>query len=134
MRFFRRFLFFIYSGEICVFVRPFRFLLMNASFKNGRTFRFADYKEEEELQRHNEKFYRISLVEEVLVSRFRTPLPHEKSLDLTAADIFGELQTVNPAAMRGSNPMRFGQILIRAGLKRKHTEYGNVYEVVKREK
>lgn len=44
MRFFRRFLFFIYSGEICVFVRPFRFLLMNASFKNGRTFRFADYK------------------------------------------------------------------------------------------
>lgn len=43
MRFFRRFLFFIYSGEICVFVRPFRFLLMNASFKNGRTFRFADY-------------------------------------------------------------------------------------------
>lgn len=44
MRFFRRFLFFIYSGENCVFVRPFRFLLMNASFKNGRTFRFADYK------------------------------------------------------------------------------------------
>ena len=86
------------------------------------------------LERHNEKFYRISLVEEVLVSRFRTPLPHEKSLDLTAADIFSELQTVNPAAMRGSNPMRFGQILIRAGLKRKHTEYGNVYEVVKREK
>lgn len=62
------------------------------------------------------------------------PASHEKSLDLTAADIFSELQTVNPAAMRGSNPMRFGQILIRAGLKRKHTEYGNVYEVVKREK
>ena len=53
---------------------------------------------------------------------------------LFRSDIFSELQTVNPAAMRGSNPMRFGQILIRAGLKRKHTEYGNVYEVVKREK
>ena len=89
-------------------------------------------KEEGELQRHNEKFYRTSLVEEVLASRFRTPLAHEKSLDLTAADIFSELQTANSAAMRGSNPMRFGQVLLRAGLKRRHTEYGNVYEVVRR--
>ena len=109
------------------------FAQLKAELSAGRRNWFTK-KEEEELQRHNEKFYRISLVEEVLVSRFRTPLPHEKSLDLTAADIFSELQTVNPAAMRGSNPMRFGQILIRAGLKRKHTEYGNVYEVVKREK
>lgn len=53
--------------------------------------------------------------------------------DLTAADIFSELQTGNPAAMRGSNPMRFGQVLLRAGLKRRHTEYGNVYEVVRRQ-
>ena len=84
---------------------------LKAELSAGRRNWFTK-KEEEELQRHNEKFYRISLVEEVLVSRFRTPLPHEKSLDLTAADIFGELQTVNPAAMRGSNPMRFGQILL----------------------
>ena len=55
-----------------------------------------------------------------------------KRAGLTAADIFSELQTSNPAAMRGSNPMRFGQILLRAGLKRRHTEYGNVYEVVRR--
>ena len=70
---------------------------------------------------------------EELPARFRTPLPHEKSLDLTAADIFSELQTSNPAAMRGSNPMRFSQVLLRAGLKRRHTEYGNVYEVVRRQ-
>lgn len=69
---------------------------------------------------------------EELPARFRTPLLHEKSLGLTAADIFSELQTSTPAAMRGNNPMRFGQILLRAGLKRRHTEYGNVYEVVRR--
>lgn len=45
---------------------------------------------------------------EELPARFRTSLPHEKSLDLTAADIFSELQTSNSAAMHGSNPMRFG--------------------------
>ena len=107
------------------------FAQLKAELSAGRRNWFTK-KEEGELQRHNEKFYRTSLVEEVLASRFRTPLAHEKSLDLTAADIFSELQTANPAAMRGSNPMRFGQVLLRAGLKRRHTEYGNVYEVVRR--
>lgn len=107
------------------------FAQLKAELSAGRRNWFTK-KEEGELQRYNEKFYRTSLVEEVLASRFRTPLAHERSLDLTAADIFSELQTANPAAMRGSNPMRFGQVLLRAGLKRRHTEYGNVYEVVRR--
>ena len=65
---------------------------------------------------------------------FRTPLPAEKSFDLTAADIFDELQKTHPALMRGSNPMQFGSVLLRVGLKRRHTKYGNVYEVVRRKK
>ena len=36
--------------------------------------------------------------------------------------------------MRGSNPMQFGSVLLRVGLKRRHTKYGNVYEVVRRKK
>ena len=90
--------------------------------------------EEEELQWHNEAFYRVSLVEEAVHSLFRTPLPAEKSFDLTAADIFDELQKTHPALMRGSNPMQFGSVLLRVGLKRRHTKYGNVYEVVRRKK
>ena len=58
----------------------------------------------------------------------------KKSLDLTAADIFDELQKAHPALMRGSNPMQFGSVLLRVGLKRRHTKYGNVYEVVRRKK
>lgn len=90
--------------------------------------------EEEELQRHNEAFYRVSLAEEAVRSLFRAPLPAEKSIDLTAADIFDELQKTHPALMRGSNPVQFGSVLLRAGLKRRHTKYGNVYEVVRRKK
>ena len=74
--------------------------------------------EEEELQWHNEAFYRVSLVEEAVHSLFRTPLPAEKSFDLTAADIFDELQKTHPALMRGSNPMQFGSVQLQAGLKR----------------
>ncbi|MCR6504102.1 DUF3874 domain-containing protein [Bacteroides sp. KH365_2] len=85
-------------------------------------------------QAHNEAFYRVSLVEEAVRSLFRTPLPAEKSFDLTAADIFDELQKTHPALMRGSNPVQFGSVLLRAGLKRRHTKYGNVYEVVRRKK
>ena len=54
----------------------------------------------------------------------------KKSLDLTAADIFDELQKSHPALMRGSNPMQFGSVQLQAGL----NVYGNVYEVVRRKK
>lgn len=56
----------------------------------------------------------------------------EKSLDLTAVQIFRELQQKNSAAMCSVNPMRFGQVLLKAGVVRRHTEYGNVYQVVRR--
>ncbi len=42
----------------------------------------------------------------------------KKSLDLTAADIFDELQKAHPDLMRGSNPMQFGSVQLQAGLKR----------------
>lgn len=66
--------------------------------------------EEKELQWHNEAFYRVSLVEEAVHSLFRTPLPAEKSFDLTAADIFDELQknASRLDAWQQSHAVRFG--------------------------
>ena len=61
---------------------------------------------------------------------FRTPLPAEKSFDLTAADIFDELHKTHHALLRGSNHMQFGSVRLRVGLKRRHTKDGNVYEAV----
>ena len=79
-----------------------------------------------------EEFYRVCPAEDVFHSYFRVASPGEKSLDLTAAQIFRELQQKNSAAMRSVNPMRFGQVLLKAGAVRRHTEYGNVYQVVRR--
>ena len=89
--------------------------------------------EEQVLQAQNAAFYRINFAEDVFHDNFRAVQPGEKSLNLTAAQIFGELQQKNPAAMRGVNPMHFGQVLMKAGVMRRHTEYGNVYLVVRRE-
>lgn len=88
--------------------------------------------EEQVLQAQNAAFYRVCPAEDVFHSYFRAAHPGEKSLDLTAARIFQELQQQNSAAMRGVNPMRFGQVLLKAGVMRRHTEYGNVYQVVRR--
>lgn len=109
------------------------FAQLKAELAAGRRSWFSK-PEEKEVQRHNEAFYRVSLAEEAVHSLFRAPLPAEKSLDLTASDIFDELQKAHPALMRGNNPMQFGSVLLRAGLKRRHTKYGNVYEVVRKEK
>ena len=92
------------------------------------------YTKEEELtlQQHNTAFYRTCPAEDVFHSYFRAAEPTEKSMDMTAADIFKELQKHNPAAMRGYSPNRFAQMLTGIGMVRKHTEYGNVYKVVRR--
>ena len=56
----------------------------------------------------------------------------EKYLQLSAADIYKELKKRNAAALRGFNPNHLAQVLIKLGVERKHTEYGNVYLVVRR--
>ena len=78
-------------------------------------------------------FYRTSPAEEVFLSCFRTSASaEEKYLRLSAADIYKELKKRNAAALRGFNPNHFAQVLIKMGVERKHTEYGNVYLVVRR--
>ncbi|WP_297676755.1 DUF3874 domain-containing protein [uncultured Bacteroides sp.] len=109
------------------------FAQLKAELTSGRRSWFTG-QEEAELQKYNKAFYHTSLAEEAVHRLFRAPLPTEKSLNLTATDIFEELQEMFPALMRGNTPMRFGLVLMQAGLKRRHTKYGNVYEVVRRQK
>ena len=86
-----------------------------------------------EIQQNNAPFYRTCPAEEVFLSCFRTSASaEEKYLRLSAADIYKELKKRNAAALRGFNPNHFAQVLIKMGVERKHTEYGNVYLVVRR--
>lgn len=86
--------------------------------------------EERELQRHNAGFYRPCPAEEVFHACFRAVGSDDQEHELlSASDIFRKLKTYNSAAMRGSNPATFAQVLLAAGVTRKHTKYGNVYLV-----
>lgn len=88
--------------------------------------------EERALQRHNAAFYHICPAEEVLHACFCPAMPGEECEQLSAAYIYKVLKAYNAAAMLGSNPATFGQVLSSAGMVRKHTKYGNVYLVRRR--
>lgn len=86
--------------------------------------------EERELQRHNAAFYHPCPAEEVFHACFCAAEPGEEGYErLSASDIFRKLKMYNSAAMRRSNPATFAQVLLAAGVTRKHTKYGNVYLV-----
>ena len=75
-------------------------------------------------------FYHPCPAEEVFHACFRIAKDDEEGSErLSASDIFRRLKMYNPAAMRGSNPATFAQVLLAAGVTRKHTKYGNVYLV-----
>ena len=108
------------------------FAQLKAELADGCPYWF-DKETEHEIQQNNAPFYRTCPAEEVFLSCFRTTASvEEKYLRLSAADIYKELKKRNAAALRGFNPNHFAQVLIKMGVERKHTEYGNVYLVVRR--
>ncbi|KAA5270047.1 hypothetical protein F2Z14_17215 [Bacteroides faecis] len=105
---------------------------MKAELADGHPYWFSK-ETEREIQQNNAPFYRTSSAEDVFFSCFRMDASaEEKYLQLSAADIYKELKKRNAAALRGFNPNHLAQVLIKLGVERKHTEYGNVYLVVRR--
>lgn len=108
------------------------FAQLKEELENGYPYWFTK-EAERELQRHNASFYHTCPAEEIFHSCFRTTiLPGEECLRLSAAAIYKELKQKNSPALRGFNPNHFAQVLAKMKIERKHTEYGNVYLVVRR--
>ena len=87
--------------------------------------------EEEAIMRSNEAFYKRPIEEDVFHACFRAACPGDLNVHpLSAASIFQILKEKNPAAMRGSTASKFGKVLTALHIERKHTRYGNLYQVV----
>lgn len=107
------------------------FAQLKAELNSGHPYWFS--KEEERMvQRDNVPFYRTCPAEEVFHCCFRAARPDEGCLKLSAVEIYKEIKKYNAAALRGFNPNQFAQVLMGTGIVRKHTEYGNVYLVMRR--
>ena len=86
--------------------------------------------EERELQLRNKRFYRQSLLEDVFFASFRAPEDEEEGRWFTAAQMFQVMTKRNPSALRGLTAKQFSHRLQGLGLKHKHTNHGNYYQVV----
>lgn len=107
------------------------FAQLKAELEQGVPYWFSK-ETEREWQLSNAAFYHACPAEDIFNGCFRAALPEEDCSELSAADIFKELKKWNAAAMKGVNPNNFAQVLRKVGVVRKHTEYGNVYLVVRR--
>ena len=87
-------------------------------------------KEEElEIEQHNRAFYRHSPEEEAFYKMFTLPKDNEPSMNLSATDIYNQLQKRFPKIMQGVKPQRIGNVMTKIGAKRMHTRLGNFYLV-----
>lgn len=98
--------------------------------QKGERHWFTD-SEEEAIMRSNEAFYKRPIEEDVFHACFRAACPGDLNVRfLSAASIFQILKEKNPEAMRGVAASNFGKVLTALHIERKHTRYGNLYQVV----
>lgn len=86
--------------------------------------------EEERLQKHNKRYYRIPPAIEVFWKCFRLPEADEKVKGLGIVDIFNRLKKKYPAIMRDITANTLAKNIVALGAQRVHSRTGNVYLVV----
>ena len=106
------------------------FAQLKAELVGGERYWFSE-EEEKEIQHSNRNFYKMPAEQELFLRCFRMPQKGELSKPYTTTDLFNYLQKHYPAAMRGVTPNRLGRMMVALGIQRIHTEYGNVYRLVK---
>lgn len=83
--------------------------------------------EEEEIQCHNQAFYRHSPEEEAFFKVFTLPKKDDSFVPLMSVDIHRILLKRFPAVMQGVKPTKIGRLMTKIGARKTHTEKGNVY-------
>lgn len=86
--------------------------------------------EERALQLRNKRYYRQTVLEDVLFSCFRIPEDEEEGRWFTAAQMFQVMTKRNSSALRGISAKQLSHRLQGLGLKHKHTNHGNYYLAV----
>ena len=102
---------------------------LKAELLAGKRFWFTS-EEEKEIQEHNRFFYRQSPEQDIFFRCFRIPKEGEEAMLLSPTEIFCHLQKKYPAALRGSNVIHTGRMLVGLGVERVRTRCGSAYRVV----
>lgn len=102
---------------------------LKAELLAGKRYWFTS-EEEALIQENNRAYYKLQPEEEVFFRCFRLPEESEDGLQLSATEIFCQLQKKYPAAFRSCNVKSMGKILLSLGVQRVRTRCGSMYRVV----
>ena len=98
--------------------------------EQGQPYYFTK-QDEAEMEVHNRSYRRLTPEEQLLTSFFREASKYEACWKLSAADVLKQLDEHNHSLMRNVSATTMGKLMRGLGWSPEHTEYGNVYRVVK---
>jgi len=88
--------------------------------------------EEAEIMAHNAKYQRNTIEEDVFDTLFRKPIGNEKTIKLSAREIYDEMRVADKEAMKGVKESKIWGLLKDLDYRKEHYEDGNKYYVVRR--
>ncbi len=88
--------------------------------------------EEAEIMAHNAAYQRNTIEEDVLDTLFRKPVGNEKTIKLSAREIYDEMKKTDKEAMKGVKESKIWGLLKELDYHKEHYEDGNKYNVVKK--
>ena len=104
---------------------------LKEEIEQGKRYWFEE-DEEAEIMAHNAAYQRNTLEADVFDTLFRKPIGNEKTIKLSAREIYDEMRTADKEAMKGVKESKIWSLLKELDYRKEHFEDGNKYYVVRR--
>ena len=88
--------------------------------------------EEAEIMAHNAAYQRNTIEADVFDTLFRKPIGNEKTVKLSAREIYDDMRAADKEAMKGVKESKIWNLLKELDFHKEHYEDGNKYDVVRR--
>ena len=88
--------------------------------------------EEADIMAHNATYQRNTIEKNVFDTLFRKPIGNEKTIKLSAREIYDEMRVADKEAMKGVRESKIWGLLKDLDFHKEHYEDGNKYDIVRR--
>ncbi len=104
---------------------------LKEEIEEGKRYWFEE-DEEAEIMAHNAAYQRNTIEADVFDTLFRKPIGNEKTIKLSAREIYDEMRATDKEAMKGVKESKVWGLLKELDYRKEHYEDGNKYYVVRR--
>ena len=104
---------------------------LKEEIESGKRYWFEE-DEEAEIMAHNAAYQRNTIEADVFDTLFRKPMGNEKTIRLSAREIYDEMRATDKEAMKGVKESKVWSLLRTLNYHKEHCEDGNKYYIVRR--